>query len=290
MGRVRRRGATDVVGELAERLAVLVQAGVTPAAAWRFVADAGDADAAAVAAAHEAGADLPTAIADRGERWESIAAAWQVATVVGAPLSETLRAVAAAVRDAEQCRDEIAVALAEPAATARLMSWLPLVAVGLGMALGFDTLRVLVASPVGVVCGLIGVALMVIARMWTARLVRSAAPSPVVPGMRAELIAVALSGGVSIDRARVLVPGDAVDPDLDALLALSRSAGVPAVRLLRAGAALARHRARTEGRLRAARLGAALLAPLGVCVLPAFLLLGVAPMLMSVLGTTRLEL
>jgi tight adherence protein B len=42
--------------------------------------------------------------------------------------------------------------------------------------------------------------------------------------------------------------------------------------------------------MRAAGLGAALLLPLGVCILPAFLLLGVAPMLMSVLGASALPL
>ena len=74
------------------------------------------------------------------------------------------------------------------------------------------------------------------------------------------------------------------------MLALSRSAGVPAVELLRASAALARHRARVDGRLRAARLSSRLLLPLGVCTLPAFLLLGVAPMLLSVMSTMPLSL
>jgi len=42
--------------------------------------------------------------------------------------------------------------------------------------------------------------------------------------------------------------------------------------------------------VRAAALGSRLLLPLGVCVLPAFLALGVAPMLLSVLGSTELTL
>ena len=66
--------------------------------------------------------------------------------------------------------------------------------------------------------------------------------------------------------------------------------GVPAAELLRAASGIARHRARTEGRLRAAALSSRLLLPLGVCILPAFLLLGVAPMLLSVLASTSLTL
>jgi tight adherence protein B len=77
---------------------------------------------------------------------------------------------------------------------------------------------------------------------------------------------------------------------VDAVLALSRTAGVPAVELLRASAAHARQRSRIEGRLRAARLSSRLLIPLGVCTLPAFLLLGVAPMLLSVMSTMSLSL
>ncbi len=288
----RRRPAPDGVGDAAQRLSVLLRTGISPASAWGFLASAGDADAVAIHAAHTQGQPFPGAIAARGDRWRPLAATWRVATAVGAPLAESLRAVAAAVRDAQECRDEVRVALAEPAATARLMAWLPLVSIGLGVALGFDTIGVLTGSPIGIGCLIAGIALMIVARVWTGALTRRATPPPAMPGLHAELVAIALSGGVSIERARALADPevDAPDPGLDALLQLSRSAGVPAVELLRAGASLARHRARTDGRMRAAGLGAALLLPLGVCILPAFLLLGVAPMLMSVLGASALPL
>jgi tight adherence protein B len=292
---------------VALRLAVLLQAGVAPAGAWRFLAKSGEADAAAVTAAHTDGVGLAEAIGAQGRRWVPIAAAWRVATEVGAPLAEGLRAVALALRDADECRDEVRVALAEPASTARLMSWLPLVAVLLGIALGFDTIGVLLTTPVGIACLVIGVLLMVAAHRWTRRLVRGAGPAPHVAGLGAELIAIALSGGVSLERARRLADdaltqwpaensagdagaADAGDAEVDPILALSRSAGVPAAELLRASAAMARQRARTEGRMRAARLSSSLLLPLGVCVLPAFIVLGVAPMLMSILSSTSLEL
>lgn len=288
----RRRPAPDGVADAAQRLAVLLRTGISPASAWGFLAATGDEDAAAVHAAHTGGEAIPGAIAARGGRWRPLAATWRVATAVGAPLAESLRAVAAAVRDAQECRDEVRVALAEPAATARLMAWLPLVSIGLGVALGFDTIGVLTGSPIGIGCLIAGLALMIVARVWTRALTRRATPPPAMPGLHAELVAIALSGGVSIERARALADPEVetTDEGLDALLELSRSAGVPAVEMLRAGASLARHRARTDGRMRAAGLGAALLLPLGVCILPAFLLLGVAPMLMSVLGASALPL
>lgn len=292
------------------RLAVLLQAGIAPARAWAHLAGAGEAAATRVCDAVAAGRPLAAAVAEAApagpqrprrrraaaasqDAWRDVAAAWHVATVVGAPLAESLRALSEALRDAQQAADDVRVAMAEPAATARLMGWLPLVAVLLGVALGFQTLATLVASPLGVACLLLGGALIVGAQRWNAALVRRAGAAAAVPGVGAELLAIALTGGVSIDRARRIVhdaTGAQTDDAADAVLELSRTAGVPAVELLRASSSLARHRARVDGRMRAARLSTQLLLPLGVCTLPAFLLLGVAPMLLSVMTVVPLSL
>ena len=92
-----------------------------------------------------------------------------MATTVGAPLADSLRAIAAALRDAQEAADDVRVALAEPAGTARLMGWLPLVALALGAMLGFDTLRILVGSPLGIACLVAGLALILAAQRWSAR-------------------------------------------------------------------------------------------------------------------------
>ena len=56
--------------------------------------------------------------------------------------------------------------------------------------------------------------------------------------------------------------------------------------LLRAEAARRRRTARADGAARAAALGVRLMLPLGVCVLPAFVLLGVVPLIVSVVTGT----
>ncbi|MBW9095486.1 type II secretion system F family protein [Microbacterium jejuense] len=308
-----REPGAEVVAATVLRLAVLLQAGVAPARAWTHLAQAGDEAAARVVAAVSREIPLATAIARAGGgAWCEVAVAYQVATTVGAPLAVCLRSLAGALSDAQQAADDVRVALAEPAGTARLMGWLPLLAVGLGVALGFDTLGTLVTTPLGIACLVAGAVLIVVAQRWTTRLVRAARQAEGVPGLEAELVAIALTGGVSIERARAVVAEAAAlrqpeasvrapaapaagtsspaADDLDTVLALSRSAGVPAVELLRASAAHARHRARVDGRLRAAKLASRLLVPLGVCTLPAFLLLGVAPMLLSVMSTMSLSL
>lgn len=278
-----------------QTLAVLLQAGAAPVAAWRHLADTGDVHARAVAARLDAGMPLLAAIEAEGGAWVDLAAAWEIATTVGAPLAEVLRMIAESVRDAASAADDVRIALAEPAGTARLLLWMPLAGLLLGFALGFDTVGIVVRNPMATMCVAIGLCLVGVARLWTRRLLRRASPRPGIPGMSAELVAIAVSGGASIDRALRLVAASSVSGDdsehrIRSVLDLSRAAGVPAAELLRASAAQERHAFRVHGRLRAARLSTRLLLPLGTCTLPAFLLLGVAPLLLSVLGSTPLPL
>ncbi|KQR23366.1 type II secretion system F family protein [Microbacterium sp. Leaf151] len=277
------------------RLAVLLSAGLTPANAWRHLADTGDPVCRAAARAAAEGDDVGAVLAEAGVSWTDVAAVWSVAVHTGAPLADTLRAVGGALRDATEVAADVSVALAEPAATAKLLGWLPVLGVPMGMALGFDSVGILLSDPAGMACLASGSTLIVIAQSWSRRLLRRARPPTAVPGLRAELWAVALSAGVSADRARSLVdsalrsrpPVDSPDAAAQTV-AFAHRAGVPAAELLRADAWLARQRARTAGRTAAARLSTRLLLPLGICTLPAFLLLAVAPMMLGILRSGAL--
>lgn len=280
---------TSVAAQV-HRLAVLLQAGVAPVRAWQHVSDrdAGPGAGQEPSSARDTSAAGIAEVMDRrGGAWRDVAVAWRVATTVGAPLSDSLRGTAEALRDADQARDDVAVSLAEPATTARVISWLPLLGVVLVVAFGFD-LTAMVTQPAGIGCVVAGAVLMIAARRWSTILVRRAQPGPGAPGWECDLLAIALSGGVSIDRALEVCERSGcttVRERATSVLELSRASGAPAVELLRAEARDRRRLARTEGRLRAARLGARLLLPLGVCTLPAFLLLGVGPMMLSVLSS-----
>ncbi|MDE0546008.1 type II secretion system F family protein [Microbacterium sp. C7(2022)] len=310
-GKTPRNTLVGSEADLVLQTAVLLEAGVAPLRAWEYLAATGEPAAGRIVASVADGMTVAQAISElatveetprrlrlRSEAmppqqtvWQDVGAAWQVATTVGAPLAPSLRALASALRDGRETADDVRVALAEPAGTARLMGWLPLVAIGLGTALGFDTVTILVTEPAGIVCAVAGLVLVVAAHRWTGALVARARTDVRVPGLGADLMAIALTGGVSMDRARAIVGAADVDidPAVEAYLRLSKAAGVPARELLRAGGALARHRARIDGKMRAARLSSRLLLPLGVCTLPAFLLLGVAPMLLGVMSTMSLN-
>jgi len=300
-------GSLDPVASIVQKLGVLLEAGVAPASSWWYLAEQENGPVAAllesVAAAAREGRPVPDAIlaaieasgsAD-ADAWRGLAAAWRVATEAGAPLAPTLRAFSRSLRSLSQMRRDLESALAGPVATARLVMVLPVVAIVFGLALGFDTLQVLVTTSPGLICLGGGLALMAIARFWTGRLVASASPTEVTPGLGLDLVAIAVSGGASIPRAvavvdearqKVGLARDSSDGALDGVLELSRRAGVPAAALLRSEADEARRVWRSDGDRRAATLAVTLMLPLGVCVLPAFMLLGVAPLLISVVVST----
>ncbi|QAY74675.1 pilus assembly protein TadB [Agromyces protaetiae] len=338
--------ACETAATVAERLAVLLGVGVSPALAWRLLADAlreeqaTDASgspstgatgrvavpvlvAGAAALAAEAGEPVDEAIigtlageaemktrttrstrrsdsaetAATSRAWLALAAAWRVAVEAGAPLGQTLRSIADALRDEAHLARTVSTALAGPRASARMVAALPLVAVGFGVLLGFDTLGVLTGSPLGLACAGVGAALLVAGTRWNASLAATASRTPTWPGLESELLAVAMTGGLPLGRARDLVraalagsvPEASGHPSVDATVALSTRAGAPVAELLRADAARLRRDARASGLQRAETLAVRLLLPLGVCVLPAFVLLGVAPLMLSVVTGTLLE-
>ena len=284
-----------------QRLAVLVAAGLSPPAAWAHVADAdtlADPVLSAVSTAVSRGVDVSTAIEQAtdagagGNAWRALGAAWRVATTCGAPLAAALRAFAEALRDREAARRDIEVALAGPRATARIVMLLPLLALLLGVLMGVDLMATL-STPVGATCIGAGALLIVGARQWMRRLLRAAEPRESSDGLALDLLAVAAFGGGSPEAAAGLVTAEleraglSADPgSLDGLVRLSRSTGAPLAELARTEAAEVRARERADARTRAERLAVRLMLPLGACVLPSFLVLGVVPMLLGLLSST----
>ncbi len=297
-----KRSALSEVAAVTQRLAVLLGAGVAPASAWAHVAEGSSSTIPArVVASRAEPARLADELAAAAESlgrldasaWRGLAAAWSVATDAGAPLAPSLRDYARSLRSLAQVQRDVDVALAAPVATARMVMVLPVIGVLFGMALGFNTLGTLFTTPLGWGSLVVGVLLMVLAQRWNRRLVASAQPDDAAPGLECDLMAIAVSGGGALDRARVTLD-DAVQrfgltargDRIDGVIELSRRAGVPAAELLRAEADDARRNARAEAQEKAARLSVGLMLPLGLCILPAFMVLGVFPLLVTVISST----
>ncbi|GGE99814.1 type II secretion system F family protein [Mycetocola zhadangensis] len=276
---------------------------------------------AAAALAARDGVDVPAAIVSAapdgpaGHAWRSVAAAWSVAIGTGARLGPCLSQLARSQRALGQTQRDIAAALAGPRSTSRLVMVLPAVSLLFGSVLGFDTLGTLFTTGPGLVCLALGVVLSVAAWRWSNRMVNRAVPTTSAPGLEIDLLAIALSSGASYVRARAAVD-DALDrcgladnPEhrprrgraprrtrtaehddsaaaVEGVLALSRAAGVPAAELLASEAESVRWDARSQAQRAAAALGTRLMLPLGICILPAFMLVGVAPLMLSILSST----
>jgi tight adherence protein B len=282
-----------------------LSAGVVPASGWGYLAEGDDSSEIVRTVADGAATGTPiaesilAAVAQHptpdDQAWRGLAAAWQIATDAGASLAPSLREFATSLRDVSQNQRDLAVALAAPTATARMVMVLPVVGVLFGMALGFNTLATLFTTVPGLVCLLLGAAMMVLARLWNRRLLAAAQPTRFTPGLSLDLMAIAVSGGASLARASVAVDvarvgcglvDDGSAETIEGVLSLSRRAGIPAAALLRSEAVEARRNARSDGQRTAATLAVTLMLPLGLCILPAFMLLGVAPLLIAVVSST----
>ncbi|MGL4340480.1 MAG: type II secretion system F family protein [Rhodoglobus sp.] len=300
--RTARRSRVTPLSEVAmvtQRLAVLLAAGVAPGSAWRYVAvSTGStvADRVAAADSSQIAETISAAAAQldplEAGAWRALAAAWSLATRAGAPVAPCLREYSRSLRDLSQSQRDSRVALAAPVATTKMVMTLPAIGVLFGVALGFNTLGTLVGTPLGWVCLVLGTLLIFAAVRWNSHLVARARPCDAAPGIGCDLMAIAVSGGGSLDRAREMLDETVqlfsmpAATGVDEVLELSRSAGVPAAELLRSEAEEQRRVARADAQERAAALAVRLMLPLGVCILPAFMVLGVFPLLITVITST----
>lgn len=262
-----------------DRVATLVSAGVPPPRAWELVGG------------------LPT---DDAPAWLDVEAVLRVATRTGAPSAGALRALARALRRSAASDRAVRVALAGPRTSARTVLALPVLGLVLASTWGAGAVEVLLTTAAGWTCVALAGLLVAVGRSWTARLVRRATPDGRVPGVLLDAWAVAVSGGgpwsgagEAVDEAfaRVAVeepPGRHAEERrrVAETLALAGRAGVPAAELLRAAAEDVRDDAAAAGLATAEGLAVRLVLPLGVCVLPAFVLVGVVPVVIGVLSST----
>lgn len=121
---------------------------------------------------------LPAAFPRRGRElriWSELAACFDIAEASGCPLADVLTRFASQLEvedDADAARQ---TALAGPKATVSLLTWLPLMGLGLGITLGVDPLAILLGTPLGLAALAAGIALTVAGRVWSAKLVAAAA-------------------------------------------------------------------------------------------------------------------
>lgn len=286
--------AEDSIGSIAQRISAAVRGGMPAARAWSSVLGRDG----PVAELLGAGGSVVQALAGGpGPGWRALAAAWQIAEFSGAPMAETLERLASSLRALERLGERRAVLLAGPRATIRLVAALPVVGLGISALLGFDPIRAASGPGAGGAVAL-GVTLLALGVRWAGALTRRLADADWVAGWEFELAAIAVSGGGPpgaalrrvvdcADRARAewvpleaLLPGGEVSRVFDQAAELGTALGPTLLR----EAAARREAAHHELERAAERLSIQVLVPLGVCVLPAFVLLVVVPVLLAVVA------
>ncbi|WP_114853560.1 type II secretion system F family protein [Brachybacterium sp. YJGR34] len=321
-----RRTATGPLelARLVEELATVIGSGAGIRRAWGAVAGTlPDGELRDLARAGAAGADPRRAATGSLQGTAGIDALGAVLAVcerTGAPTAGMLQNLAEALRDLHDAAQARRSAFAGPRSTARILLVLPLAGIGLGALLGGDPLHLLTSSGVGRHLAIAGGALTVLGWWWMRRLVRRADPPAgrgVDPSLLLELIAGALESGLPLGPsvgavAEALPPGPeatrlarlagALAAGMPAALAarelpgpletLGRSAvlaersGADLAGVLRTAARDARRGRARESEVLAAQLGVRLVLPTGLALLPAFVVLGIIPTVISLLGGT----
>ena len=261
------------------------------------------------------------------ERLHDLQLSLRMSESAGAPLATSLE------RAAEHAEERIDAlmgrqsALAAPRATGRILSWLPLLGLGLGVLMGSDPVGVLTESVLGALTGLLGLGLAFAGRRWTATLVHRAEVEstasngaeqtsnmpPVDTALVLELLAAQLRAGLA-PLAALGTLAEALNSrplhtvcqrlqmgsgwgsawsgsaagtfgELRDALAPAYTGGAPSTALLLSLADAHRLSERRAAERAAGKLSVALVVPLGLCSLPAFICLGIVPILISLLPT-----
>ena len=247
----------------------------------------------------------------------SVVVACRFSHGLGAPLADVLDAIGDAIDDAQAVEEARRVASAGPLMSARVLAGLPLVGVTAALALGASPWGFYTSGTPGAVCASLGVLAWVAGvascRRILARCRRAdAGGGDTDAALACDLIASALACGASIPRALDAL-ADAcaqeplawtasslrlgatweqaweeapawADPLRDALEA-SWTAGTAPEGMLARCASWERRTRLIDAKTRAEELSVRLVGPLGAFFLPAFLLLGIAPLLAHLMGT-----
>lgn len=255
---------------------------------------------------------LPDPQLDRFSR-----AAQRLSRRTGAPLADLIERLEAHQRDLARVEKAAAAQAAGTRLTALLLAALPIAALGLGHLIGADALGALFGTTLGMACAAAAIVLQLSGLLWAERLARPRSDQlHAEVAVAADLLAAALRTGVPVSAA-VLSVGEALEGPLSgrlmqigrelregvsprqawqrlADLAAAQGFITSAQRSAESGAALSRALARSADDLRAdaaherqaqaQRAAVLLVLPLGLCFLPAFVIGGLVPVVVAVLG------
>lgn len=217
---------------------------------------------------------------------------------VGIPLAQLLHAQALNATQFEQRGRELQSAFAAPRATARLVTGLPLLSLAMAELVGLNPFRALASKSLAQLAAGLGLLLLAFGWLVMRRMISKATPIDEDPGALLELFGQVLLAGLPTRAGLRLVQnhlggdqpsaGDTLRRQIaeaERLIAFSLKSGGGLRQLVLASAELARTENFSSQRAAIDRLAIRLMIPLGLVVLPAFVLVGVVPAAIGMLGT-----
>ncbi|MFG2173928.1 type II secretion system F family protein [Streptomyces niveus] len=186
----RRRAAErreEVVRGLCDVLVGELRAGAQPAEALTTAVravgrDGSDPELTLVVAAARFGGDVPGALREAARRpgaegLVGVAACWRVAVDGGAGLAAGLDRLRAAIRAQRDQRESLRAQLAGARSTVVVLALLPVAGLAMGWAMGADPMGVLLHTPAGLGCLVVGGLLEAMGLWWAGRIARGGGAS-----------------------------------------------------------------------------------------------------------------
>jgi tight adherence protein B len=192
----------------------------------------------------------------------------------GGPLVGTLQRFAQVLRKREELAEEIQIAATGPKASARLVMNLPLLVLVGGAVSGIPVIRLFASSWIAVLSVVFGLMLYWLGSRWINRLLARAQCSNSDPGFNLELLAISVGAGLPL---RVASSELGVGESEIRFL----GSETPTMQLLTERADELRMQAFTADRKRIQKTAVSILWPLGVTVLPAFVLVAIVPLALA---------
>lgn len=197
----------------------------------------------------------------------------EVTRTAGGPIAKTLDRFAMVLSHREQTVRELELAVAGPKASSRLILSLPiLVFVGAGIA-GIPIFKTLMSQTIVWVSLAVGIVMFWLGNNWTHRILKKAEPEFQDPGLQLDALGVGLQAGLPLRAAAEL----ANFAETSELQEISLSSGIALSQLVTDRADSLRLEQFNQDRMKIQKASVAVLWPLGLTVLPAFVLIAIVP-------------
>jgi tight adherence protein B len=213
---------------------------------------------------------------------------WSLVSQSGGSIAEVMQNLSDSFKSAERHVREIELAFAGPKSTARLVSLLPIAALGLAQCFGLNPVAAIFTKPLAFISVALGVILMILGRLWTKSILQKARFAKVDPGLFIDSVRFGLSGGLPFARAIEQSVAE-FENRLPAAIAadVEDERGASLSALLESAAQVRREVQRHAEATAVAKLSIKLMVPLGLLTLPAFILCAIAPMAIGLLSTRQ---